>query len=176
MILSEINEGVTRVIKVSADPDIYGQKQSEPGSALSVCAFYKGERVPDWVLARVIDAANRGYITPAGKELLLIPIKTLRHATKVSVANVRDQARKNKKRIPKNPAPAPSIKKSDCFSLSSYLPPTGPTKPENDLQRPRRLRAVDTKTRYATRVPKGTVNSTLKRCNGEYDSNKRDAK
>ena len=33
MILSEINEGVTRVIKVSADPDIYGQKQSEPGLA-----------------------------------------------------------------------------------------------------------------------------------------------
>ena len=163
MILSEIKEGVTRVIKVSADPDIYGQKQSEPGSALSVCAFYKGERVPDWVLARVIDAANRGYITPAGKELLLIPSKTLRQAEKVSVANIREQARKDKRRIPKNPKPAPSIKKSDCFSLSSYSPPEGPRKVEKDPQRLRRLRAVDTKTRYATRVPKGTAKSALKR-------------
>jgi len=163
MILVKISEHLTRTIE-------------EGGPALGIRAYYNGDRVPDWVLARAIDAATRGYITPAGKELLLIPGKTLRQAEKVSVANVRDQARKNKKRIPKNPAPAPSIKKSDCFSLSSYLPPTGPTKPENDLQRPRRLRAVDTKTRYATRVPKGTVNSILKRCNGEYDSNKRDAK
>ena len=142
MILSQVREIVTRAI-------------DEPLPRLDVIAFYEGIEVPSWMLARMIDAATRGHITPAGKKIFLIPRKAYVQAKKDSVRNIRESARKRRVRIPKNPTPGPSIQKSQCLTLHSYFPPEGATKRENQSQKPLRLRALDTKTRYATRVPKG---------------------
>ena len=152
MILKQVQEIVTRAI-------------DEPLPRLDVIAFHQGIEIPSWMLARMIDAATRGHITPDGEKIFLIPRKTYEQAKKESVKAIREYARKNKKRIPKNPKPGPSIKKSQCLTLRSYFPPEGPTNSQNQPQRPRQLRALDTKTRYATRVHKGTAKSALKRSN-----------
>ena len=62
MILSQVREIVTRAI-------------DEPLPKLDVIAFHDGLEIPSWMLARMIDAATRGYITPVGEKLLLIPAK-----------------------------------------------------------------------------------------------------
>ena len=83
--------------------------------SLSVLAFYRGAEVPDWVLARVIDAATRGFITSAGMHLYLIPAEFFVRATREAV----DRAKKPKDRTKKF---APHIRKRDCIPLSNYLP------------------------------------------------------
>ena len=150
MILSQVREIVTRAI-------------DEPLPRLDVIAFHNGQEIPSGQLARMIDAATRGHITPDGEKIFLIPRKTYEQAKKESVKSIREYARRKKLRIPRNPKPSPSIKKTQCFTLTSYLPPTGARESENDPQRPRKSRVLGTKTRHPARVPKGSAKSPLKR-------------
>ena len=87
-------------------------------------AFHKGGRVPDDVLDWVIELATYGYITEAGKNLYLIPIKLYEQACREQQAKADEHARRKRKSDPKfksGPA-SPSIRKWDCIPLTSFLP------------------------------------------------------
>ena len=147
MILSQVREIVTRAI-------------DEPLPRLDVIAFHDGVEIPRWMLAKMIDAATRGYITPAGEKLFLIPVKTYAQAKRDSIARIKSKPRRRDENKPSR-IPWPEIRKRDCFQLKCYLSPAGATKPENQSQRPRKLRSLDTKTRYASRSPKGSDKSSV---------------
>jgi hypothetical protein len=108
--------------------------------SLSVLAFYKGAQVPDWVLARVIDAATRGFITTAGMRLYLIPTGSFERASREAV---------NRAKYPKNRKKkfSPHIRKRDCIPLSNYLPKKRDkgkaTKRQNPISNPHEQRAVE---------------------------------
>jgi hypothetical protein len=106
MILAKIREHLTGTI-------------DEGGPDLGIRAYYKGDRVPDWLLARVIDAAHRGHITIAGRNLQLIPDKTWEKAVKKS-----EQKIKRSKIDKTNKTPWPEVRKNQCLPLTSYLPPS----------------------------------------------------
>ena len=96
------------------------------GRPLNCIAFYKGDRVPDWVLEQAVELATCGYITEAGKRLYLIPIRVYEQAQRDQQAKADEEARRRRKKEPNfrsGPAGA-SIKKWDCIPLSSFLPKT----------------------------------------------------
>lgn len=119
MILTQVREIVTSAI-------------DEPCPPLSVMAFHQGILLPDWVLGRMIDAATRGYITEAGKRMLLIPTKTYDQANKESVERIKaaPRIRKNGKKRSFT-MPWPEVQKRDCLALSDYLPEAVPTETRN---------------------------------------------
>ena len=94
--------------------------------SLNCIAFYKGDQISDWLLRYIVNAAYRGQISEAGKNLWLIPIKVYEKATRDQQAKADAEARRRRKRgQPCNPGPAaPSIKKRDCIPLTSFLPKT----------------------------------------------------
>ena len=87
-------------------------------------AFYKGELVDDDVLTWAIELATYGYITEAGMDLYLIPIKLYEQATREQQAKADEYARRRRKVEPnfKSGPASPSIKKWDCIPLKSFLP------------------------------------------------------
>jgi len=94
---------------------------SEPCPALNLIAFHRGDVVPDWVLARAIDAAHRGHITARGKQLHLISLKFYEQANRDSVAKIKAAGRRrngNKRNL----TPWPEVQKVDCIPLPNYLP------------------------------------------------------
>ena len=96
-------------------------------SPVKCIAFYKGDQVSDHILDWVIELATYGYITEAGKNLYLIPIKLYEQARRDQQAKADEHAKRmRKKGLPCNPGPAsPSIKKWDCIRLTSFLPKKG---------------------------------------------------
>ncbi len=93
-------------------------------SPLNCIAFYKGDRVDDWVLELAVEMARFGYITEAGKGLYLIPAKLYEKATRDQQAKADEYAKRRRKIEPgfrSGPA-SPSIKKWDCIRLTSFLP------------------------------------------------------
>ena len=87
-------------------------------------AFYKGEQISDHLLDWVVELATYGYITEAGKRLYLIPIKLYEQACRDQQAKADEYARRRRKTEPgfKSGPASPSIKKSDCVPLTSFLP------------------------------------------------------
>ena len=139
MLLSQVREIVTFGIH-------------EPQPSLRIIAFHKGSVVPDWMLARTIDAATRGAITVDGEQLLLIPPKVFEQAKKDSVARIKAAGkRKNGKK--RSQITWPEIKKRECLALCDYLPvcgsELGPTKPQNHLKSPHK--------HWAAEGPKGNA-------------------
>jgi len=96
-------------------------------SPLNCIAFYKGDRVDDWVLELAVELATFGYITEAGRQLYLIPIKLYEQATRDQQAKADEYARQRRKKEPgfKSGPASPSIKKWDCIRLTSFLPKKG---------------------------------------------------
>ncbi len=94
---------------------------SEPCPALNVIAFHRGDLVPDWLLARAIDAAHRGHITAHGKRLHLIPTRVYEQANRESIARIKARPRKKNDKGP-NLTPWPEVQKRECIPLPNYLP------------------------------------------------------
>ena len=94
---------------------------SEPCPALNLIAFHRGDLVPDWLLARAIDAAHRGHITAHGKRLHLIPTGVYEQANRESIARIKAKPRKKNDKGP-NLTPSPEGQKRDCIPLPNYLP------------------------------------------------------
>ena len=91
---------------------------------LKCIAFYKGDQVSDHILDWVVELATYGYITEAGKNLYLIPIKLYEQACRDQQAKADEYARQRRKidkGFKSGPA-SPSIKKWDCIPLTSFLP------------------------------------------------------
>ena len=101
-----------------------GANLDSDGTPLNCIAFHKGDLVPDWVLEHIVDAATRGHITEAGRKLWLIPINVNEQAKRDQQAKAdREAKRRRRRKLDCKPGPAsPSIKKSDCIPLSSFLP------------------------------------------------------
>ena len=87
---------------------------------LNILSFCRGDPVPDWLLARAIDAASRGKITSVGMELYLIPVWVYVRAEKEAVVRATAYAKNHKTTT--TTRPAPTIKTSDCTQLSQLLP------------------------------------------------------
>jgi hypothetical protein len=96
-------------------------------SPVKCIAFYKGERISDHVLDWIVELATYGYITEAGKNLYLIPIKLYQQACRDQQAKADKHAKQRRKKKPnfKSGPASPSIKKSDCIPLTSFLPQKG---------------------------------------------------
>ena len=94
---------------------------SEPCPALNLIAFHRGDVVPDWLLARAIDAAHRGHITARGKQLHLISLKFYEQANRNSVAKIKALGRRRNGNR-RNLTPWPEIQKVDCIPLPNFLP------------------------------------------------------
>lgn len=168
MILNEVHRIVTSAI-------------DEPCPPLSVMAFHQGIRIPDWILARMIDAATRGYITGAGMQLLLIPTSTYKKAKRDSVARIKAAPRrKNGKK--RNLTPWPEIKKTDCLALCDYLPMPGPTEHQKQCFDPapiKGLRGVNGNCKGVAKVsPKTGINRNAKcvSCRASLAGKRSDAK
>ena len=113
-------------------------------------AFYKGDRVDDWILELAVEMATLGYITEAGRKLYLIPNKLYEQARRDQQTKADDYARMRRKTEPgfKSGPASPSVKKSDCIPLTSFLPKKG------DRSRAR-LRPNRVSSPPVSRVPEG---------------------
>jgi len=87
-------------------------------------AFYKGDQITDHLLDWIIELATYGYITEAGKNLYLIPIKHYEQACRDQQAKADEYARRRRKTEPgfKSGPASPSIKKWNCIRLTRFLP------------------------------------------------------
>ena len=150
MLLSQVREIVTFAI-------------NEPQPSLGIIAFHKGSVVPDWMLARTIDAATRGAITSDGERLLLIPPRVYAQAKRDSVARIK-AAPKRKSGKKRSLIPWPEIKKRECLALCDYLPvcgsELGPTKTQNLIQRPYKQTAAEGPKGNACRVTQGCTQNS----------------
>ena len=91
---------------------------------LNCITFYHGDQVGDSVLEKAVSLAIDGFITEAGRNLYLIPIKHHEKAIRDQQAKADEYARRRRKietGFKSGPA-GPSIKKWDCISLTSFLP------------------------------------------------------
>jgi len=109
------------VMLMSQVRDILTFAINEPCPALNLIAFHRGDLVPDWLLARAIDAAHRGHITAHGKRLYLIPTRVYEQANRDSIARIKAKPRKKNDKGP-NLTPWPEVQKRDCIPLPNYLP------------------------------------------------------
>lgn len=91
---------------------------------LDCIAFFNGDPVPMSILDEAVACAREGYITEAGMRLYLIPRKHYENAQRIQQAKADEYARRRRKKDPgfKSGDASPSIKISDCISLSSFLP------------------------------------------------------
>lgn len=129
---------------------------------LDVIAFYKGDEISPWVLAKIIDAASRGKITEAGEKLLLIPRKTYEKAKKDSIARIKSKPRRKGER-PINLVPWPEIRKRDCIPLTSYLPPKNASERKKRVSNSHKQRAPEPKNASNVGYPRVTQ-KTAKKC------------
>ncbi len=134
---------------------------------LNCIAFYKGDLLPDWVLEYIVNAATRGHITEAGRNLWLIPIKVYEQAKNDQQAKADQEGRRRRKKesnFRSGPA-GPSIKKWECVPLTSFLP-------KKRSQRKGRLRQNRVSIPLFSMPPRG-VNRNA--CTRHQSTNKRNA-
>ena len=118
-----LNEARRKVLGWDKPPTKYLTLPSSR-KPLNCIAFYKGDRVLDWVLELAVELATYGYITEAGKRLYLIPIRLYEQACRDQQAKADEYARQRRKtdRSFRSGPAGPSIKKWDCIPLTSFLP------------------------------------------------------
>ena len=137
-------------------------------------AFYKGELVDDDVLIRVIEYATHGYITEAGMNLYLIPVKVYEQAKRDAIERVKPED--------KNKEPWPSVRKTDCIPLTSFLPENYcVTKPRNRRTHDSKVlmpRPLEGTNRNACTLAQVTVNrnANCPSCGSSLSKKRRDAK